>query len=181
MGIKIAIGFLGFLYVLYILLKVEHVVFKISEAIGWTSFWKQTFAKFLVITIITSLFVYCTNQSLMFHVILHKPLLWIFIIFIYTLLSVYPQELIYRTFYFKRYQKFFKNRKLLIISNAFVFSLAHIFFRNYLVWVLTLLGGFLFAMTYYKTQSTLLVSIEHALYGCGLFTLGMGEMLGFPT
>jgi len=27
----------------------------------------------------------------------------------------------------------------------------------------------------------LLVSIEHAIYGCWLFTVGMGSMLGFPS
>jgi membrane protease YdiL (CAAX protease family) len=94
---------------------------------------------------------------------------------------VYPQELIYRTFYFQRYSKLFNNNSLFIFINAIVFSLAHIFFRNTLVIVLTFLGGLLFALTYSKTQSTLLVSIEHAVYGCWLFTVGMGEMLGFPA
>ena len=47
--------------------------------------------------------------------------------------------------------------------------------------VLTFLGGLIFAITYYKTKSTLLVSIEHAIYGCWLFTVGMGDMLGFPS
>jgi membrane protease YdiL (CAAX protease family) len=59
--------------------------------------------------------------------------------------------------------------------------LAHLFFKNTLVIVLTFLGGILFAITYHKTNSTLLVSIEHAIYGCWLFTVGMGSMLGFPT
>jgi membrane protease YdiL (CAAX protease family) len=62
-----------------------------------------------------------------------------------------------------------------------LFSWAHIFFKNSLVMILTFLGGILFAITFKKTQSTLLVSIEHAVYGCWLFTVGMGSMLGFPT
>jgi membrane protease YdiL (CAAX protease family) len=45
----------------------------------------------------------------------------------------------------------------------------------------TFIGGILFAYTYQKTKSTLLVSIEHAIYGCWLFTVGMGTMLGFPS
>src|SRR5690606_37459226 len=87
-GIKITIGFLGFLYVLYVLLKVEKIVFKMSEHIDWKSFWKQTFVKFFVIAAITTLFVYYTNKSLMFHVIINKPLFWIFILIIYTIFSV---------------------------------------------------------------------------------------------
>ena len=95
--------------------------------------------------------------------------------------SVYPQELIYRAFFFQRYKNLFSNDKLFIFVNAVIFSLAHLFFKNTLVIVLTFLGGLLFAITFNKTKSTLLVSIEHAIYGCWLFTVGMGNMLGFPS
>jgi membrane protease YdiL (CAAX protease family) len=55
------------------------------------------------------------------------------------------------------------------------------FLKNSLVMLLTFLGGILFAITFHKTRSTLLVSIEHAIYGIWLFTVGMGEMLAFPS
>jgi membrane protease YdiL (CAAX protease family) len=107
--------------------------------------------------------------------------MWLMLLFIYSFFSVYPQELIYRTFYFERYKDLFSNEKLFIFVNAVVFSLAHLFFRKPLVIILTFVGGILFALTFYKTKSTLLVSIEHAIYGCWLFTVGMGSMLGFPS
>ncbi len=179
--IKMIIGSVGFLYIVYVLLKIEKLKFKVSSHLNWKPFWKQTFVKFIGIAIIATLFVWFTNKEVLFNVILEKPKLWIFILFIYIFFSVYPQELIYRTFYFQRYSKLFNNNSLFIFINAIVFSLAHIFFRNTLVIVLTFLGGLLFALTYSKTQSTLLVSIEHAVYGCWLFTVGMGEMLGFPA
>ncbi|WP_296343901.1 CPBP family intramembrane glutamic endopeptidase [Winogradskyella sp.] len=94
---------------------------------------------------------------------------------------VYPQELIYRTFFFRGCQQLFKNEKLFILINAALFSLAHIFFKNTLVSLLTFLGVILFALTFQKTKSTLLVSIKHSVYGCCLFTVGMGDMLGFPS
>jgi membrane protease YdiL (CAAX protease family) len=103
------------------------------------------------------------------------------ILIFYTFFSVYPQELIYRTFFFQRYQSLLKNESLFILINAVVFSLAHIFFKNTLVLFSTFIGGIIFAYTYKKTKSTLLVSIEHAIYGCWLFTVGMGNMLGFPS
>ena len=111
----------------------------------------------------------------------NKPILWILILFFYSLFSVYPQELLYRTFFFDRYKNLFKNELLFIIINAFLFSLAHLFFKNGLVLIITFIGGIIFAFTYKKTQSTVLVSIEHAIYGCWLFTVGMGEILGFPS
>ena len=178
---KAVIAFFGFLYVIYILLKVERAGFKISKHINWKSFWKTTAIKFVLISLITTAFLYVTDKELLFSVVLNKPLLWLLILVFYSLFSVYPQEIIYRTFYFKRYSALFKNEKLFIFVNALVFSLAHLFFKSSLVIVLTFLGGLLFALTYLKTKSILLVSIEHAIYGCWLFTVGMGSMLGFPN
>ena len=179
--IKMAIGAIGFAYIIFMLLKVEKNKFKISAHLKWKQFWNQTFLKFVLIAIITTLFVWFTDGDNLFVVLLNKPILWIFILFVYSLLSVYPQELIYRTFYFQRYKALFSNEKLFIFTNAVVFSLGHIFFKNPLVIILTFFGGLLFAFTYNKTKSTLLVSIEHAIYGCWLFTVGMGSMLGFPS
>jgi membrane protease YdiL (CAAX protease family) len=179
--IKLGMGFMGFLYIIYILLVVEKEKLKITPNLNWILFWKQTIIKLIVIAFITGAFVYLTDRESLFNVILNKPKLWIFILFVYSMFSVYPQELIFRTFFFKRYRTLFINTNFLIFINAIVFSLAHLFFKNTLVIVLTFLGGILFAITYHKTNSTLLVSIEHAIYGCWLFTVGMGSMLGFPT
>jgi len=178
---KMAIGLIGFAYVVYVLLQVENNKFKISENLKWVAFWKQTFVKFLSMALLTILFVYFTNKAILFHYVINKPLLWLFFIIVYAFLSVYPQELVYRTFYFQRYKGLFKNNQIFVFINAVAFSLGHIFFKNGLVIVLTFLGGLLFAITYNKTQSTLLVSIEHAIYGSWLFTVGMGSMLGFPN
>ncbi|GAA4945879.1 hypothetical protein GCM10023314_18940 [Algibacter agarivorans] len=179
--IKLVIGGIGFLYVVYVLLKVENEKLKIAPNLNWKLFWKETFVKGVVIVILTTLFVWITDKETLFNVLLNKPKLWVFILFLYSLFSVYPQELIFRTFYFKRYHNLFKNKGFLVFLNAIVFALGHLFFKNSLVIILTFLGGLLFAFTYNKTQSTLLVSIEHAIYGCWLFTVGMGVMLGFPT
>ena len=179
--IKFIIGFLGFLYVVYVLLRVEKNSFKLSSTINWRGFWKATLLKFLFIAFITFLYVWFTDKSQLFIVVRTKLLLWIVILFVYSFLSVYPQELLYRTFFFQRYRSLLSNEKLFIFMNAIFFSLGHLFFKNTLVIVLTFLGGLLFAFTFNKTKSTLLVSIEHAIYGCWLFSVGMGSMLGFPS
>ena len=179
--IKLAIGLFGFSYIIFVLLKVEKKKFNMYQGLDWKSFWKQTLVKFLVIIVFTILFVWFNNKESLFNVMLNKPTLWIFILFVYSVFSVYPQEIIYRTFFFKRYHSLFKNDTLLVIVNALLFSLAHFLFRSTLVLILTFLGGLIFALTFKKTQSTLLVSIEHANYGCWLFTVGMGDILGFPA
>tara|TARA_R110002126_G_scaffold76753_3_gene191513 strand:+ start:7176 stop:7802 length:627 start_codon:yes stop_codon:yes gene_type:complete len=179
--VKLGVGFFGFIYVIYVLLKIENQKFEISKYLDWKFFWKSTIIKLVLIAIITIGFVWITDSASLFSVMLNKPIKWLVLLFVYSFFSVYPQELIYRTFFFKRYAGLFKNEGLLIFVNAIFFSLAHLFFGSVLVLVLTFLGGLLFAYTYKKTQSTLLVSIEHAIYGCWLFTVGMGEMLGFPV
>ncbi|MEW4925731.1 CPBP family glutamic-type intramembrane protease [Algibacter sp. 2305UL17-15] len=179
--LKLGIGFLGFIYVVYILLKVEQEKFKIASNLNWKLFWKTTVAKFLVIAIVSIIFVWITNRDALFYVLLDKPLKWAVLLFVYSVFSVYPQELIYRTFFFKRYGNIFKIKHLLIFVNAILFALAHLFFKQTLVLIIAFIGGIIFAITYQNTKSTLLVSIEHAIYGCWLFTVGMGEMLGFPS
>ena len=179
--LKLIISAFGFGYIIYILLKVEKIKFKINKEINWKNFWKKAVINLIVIIIVTIFFVWYSDKENLFVVVLNKPLLWILILCFYSIFSVYPQELIYRTFFFKRYKSLIKSNLLFILMNAFMFSLAHLLFKNTLVLFLTFIGGILFALTYNKTKSTFLVSVEHAIYGCWLFTVGMGSMLGFPS
>ncbi len=176
-GISILIAFI---YLLYVLFKKTPVRFKVKKDIQWMSFWKTTGIKLIGIAVITSIYVYIMDASALFCVPRNTPQLWVTILFVYTFLSVWPQEIIYRTFFFARYGSFFKNKNVLIFINAIIFSMAHLFLRNTLVTILTFIGGLLFAYTFAKTKSTTLVSIEHAIYGNWLFTVGMGQMLAFP-
>ncbi len=171
---------IGFLYVFFVLFKIEKMPFQLPKNLDLKSFFKRTFILFIGIAIITTLYVYFVDANKLFCVPLNKPKLWIIILLVYSFLSVWPQEIIYRTFFYTRYAHLFSSEKLLVFVNAIIFSLAHLFFRNTLVIVLTFVGGLLFGMTYLKTKSTLLVSIEHAIYGNWLFTVGMGAMLAFP-
>tara|TARA_B110000046_G_scaffold186037_1_gene231686 strand:- start:7736 stop:8362 length:627 start_codon:yes stop_codon:yes gene_type:complete len=179
--LKLVIGVLSFSYIIYVLFKIEKIKIEIKKNINWKAFWKSTIIKLFIIMFITSLFVWFTDAKNLFTVMLNKPKLWVLILLFYSFFSVYPQELLYRTFFFQRYEELFKNKKLFILINALLFSLAHLFFKNTLVLLLTFIGGFLFAITFKKTKSTVLVSIEHSFYGCWLFTIGMGNMLGFPS
>jgi uncharacterized protein len=43
--------------------------------------------------------------------------------------------------------------------------------------ILTFLGGVLFGLRYWQTESLLVSSFEHALYGCAIFTIGAGSSL----
>lgn len=104
-----------------------------------------------------------------------NPLIWAMVMILYPLLSVYPQEIIYRAFFFERYRRLFPNTWSAVIANAAAFGLIHIIFQNPLAVVLTIVGGVFFAETYARTRSLRLVWFEHALYGCLIFTIGLGQ------
>ncbi len=178
--IKGSLLLIGFIYVLYILVKVEGISFKIKKEIDWKAFKKRLVITGVVVIAVTTCYVWFTDAAALFYVPRTNLPLFVMILLVYTFLSVWPQEIIYRTFFFKRYEELFRSKSLFIFVNAILFSLAHLFFRNTLVIVLTFIGGLIFGFTYLKFRSTALVSIEHALYGNWLFTVGMGQMLAFP-
>jgi len=88
---------------------------------------------------------------------------------------VYPQGLLYRAFFFERYQTLFPGKWEMIVASAVAFAFMHIIFRNSLAVALTFAGGLLFAVRYAETGSLATSSFEHALYGCWLFTVGLGQ------
>lgn len=119
--------------------------------------------------------VYLCARGLMFNLVRAHPLLWALIMLLYPVLSVYPQGVIYRAFLMRRYQPLFGSDWGLILASAVAFSLMHLIFRNPIALILTFVGGLLFAWRYRQTGSLVVSSFEHALYGCFLFTLGLGR------
>jgi membrane protease YdiL (CAAX protease family) len=109
------------------------------------------------------------------------PRVWAFIMVGYPLISVYPQGLIYRAFFFHRYRPLVESFDplvrswLMIVVSAATFALMHILFHNWIAVALTFPGGILFALRYCNTRSLAVSSLEHALYGCFLFTVGLGQ------
>jgi len=147
-------------------------------------FWNQAEVKknlktillyFTFISILISLSIYLFMPEQLFSLLKKNPILWLLIIIFYPLLSVYPQELLYRVFFFHRYDKIFKTQQALIWSSTFLFAYMHIIFHNFIAVLLTLGGGFIFASLYAKTKSIATVSLAHTLYGNLIFTIGLGE------
>jgi hypothetical protein len=105
-----------------------------------------------------------------------RPALWVAIVALYPVLSVYPQEVMYRTFFFHRYSGILGRPRTRVLVNAALFGWAHVIVHNTVAMLLTAVGGVLFALTYQRSRSTLLVAVEHALYGGFVFTVGIGGM-----
>lgn len=135
---------------------------------------KQVLVRFAIFALLISFFTYYYHEKRLFNFILENPKLYFMIIVLYPLLSVIPQELIYRRFFTFRYQKYF-SLWAYILLNATIFAFAHILFVNFIAIAFTFFGGILFTTTYLKKKSFSLVCLEHSLYGNLLFTIGLGD------
>lgn len=136
--------------------------------------YKGMLKQFTIIATVMIVLIYFFIPDHLFSLIKKDTLLWALIVILYPLISVYPQELLYRTFFFHRYKILFNKKWQIITANALLFGYMHIIFENWVAVVLTILGGFLFATIYERTHSTLFVSLTHALYGVLVFTIGLG-------
>jgi membrane protease YdiL (CAAX protease family) len=105
------------------------------------------------------------------------PWLWLAVLVFYPLVSVYPQEVVFRAFVFERYRPLFGSGWGMVAASAVAFGFVHLIYGNVVAVALTLVGGLLFARHYQRTRSLLVTSIEHALYGQLAFTIGLGTYL----
>lgn len=114
------------------------------------------------------------EQIAPFRLLLDNPVLLLVICLLYPIFSVYPQEIILRTWFFHRYSRLLTNTPLLLTVNALTFAWVHVIFQNVWAVVLCIPAGFLFGYTYLKTKSTLASGVEHAIVGNLMWTAGLG-------
>jgi membrane protease YdiL (CAAX protease family) len=112
---------------------------------------------------------------LLFTFVKRAPAFWALVMVLYPVLSVYPQELIFRAYFFERYRPLFGAGWGMIAASALAFGFVHIAFGNWISVVLSTIGGFLFALTYQQSGSLILACIEHAIFGNFIFTIGLGQ------
>ncbi|MEN7550983.1 CPBP family intramembrane glutamic endopeptidase [Rapidithrix thailandica] len=143
-------------------------------------YWRVHLLRYLLFVVLTTVAVRVYEPSSLFDFPAHNPNMWLLTILLYPLWSVFPQEVIYRAFFFHRYKELFQKPWALLLMNALLFSFSHIIFNNLLCLVMTFFGSIIFAWTYLKSKSVLAVSIEHALYGNYIFTVGLGKYFFLP-
>ncbi|MCC2615886.1 CPBP family intramembrane metalloprotease [Aestuariibacter halophilus] len=102
---------------------------------------------------------------------------WLMTLLLYPIISVLPQEIIFRTYFFHRYKHILPDKRLRLLISTLSFALVHGVYGNSVAMLLSLLGGVLFGYRYLQTRSTLMVVIEHSVWGSFLFTVGFGVYL----
>lgn len=115
-----------------------------------------------------------TAPGMMFYYPAQKTWLYVIIIILYPFVSVIPQEIVFRAFFYYRYKDLTNSRLLLVTLNSLLFGFAHIIYGNWIAPVSAFLISFFLSHTYQKSNSVKEVSIEHFLYGAMVYTIGLG-------
>lgn len=129
---------------------------------------------------LVALLVWLRNPDQLFAFPTQRPFLWMVVMVLYPILSALPQEFIFRTYFFHRYSDLFSPVKATLLASALAFAFLHIVYDNWWAIGLGFAGGLLFGSTYNRTQSLFWVTVEHAIYGCLVFTLGLGHYFYEP-
>jgi hypothetical protein len=104
-----------------------------------------------------------------------RPAAWALGLLLYPLLSAWPQEVLYRAFFFRRYAVLFPGRTTMVTASALAFAVLHLVYPNLVAPLLSLPAGLLLARRFRPGDGLAPVWLEHGLYGLLLFTLGLGQ------
>jgi membrane protease YdiL (CAAX protease family) len=169
------------------------VVLLIVASVAWLVLRRQTFdcrrlwrptradlsrigfilVRWAVLTVLLAAAVAWFLPERLFHLPRAATASWLQLLLLYPVVSVLPQEVLYRAFFFERYRALFGEGHALVLANAGVFAVLHLVFANAIAVVLTFIGGLLFARTYRESGRLPLVVFEHALYGWSVFSVGL--------
>lgn len=147
---------------------------RLWNGIGPFAGWKTAALRFLLAApFIIMLTLYLAPDRL-FLFPLQRPLFWLVVMILYPILSVIPQELVFRSFFFTRYKPLFPTPVLMIAASALAFGFMHAIFHNLVSPALSLIGGRMFAASFNQHRALKWAALEHAAYGCFVFTAGIG-------
>ena len=103
------------------------------------------------------------------------PWIYLAMCMFYPVFSAFGQEVIYRTYLFRRYGSLFQKPWLVVMASGITFSFLHIVYYNPVSMILTLIGGIYFARVYQQTGSVLFTSVLHGAMGIIIFGVGLGR------
>ncbi|MCF7853719.1 MAG: CPBP family intramembrane metalloprotease [Candidatus Pacebacteria bacterium] len=142
---------------------------------GLKAMWRGILLRSILVAVVVTGLVMWISPNMLFAFPRRKPLVWLVVMILYPPLSAYPQELVYRTFFFHRYRALFRKEWTLVAASAGTYAFMHIVFDNIPAVVLTAAAGVSFCWTFRRSHSLAAVALEHALYGNIVFTIGLGR------
>ena len=163
--------FLVFLLSLYLLKKTPSFSFDFLKK---KTEWKFFFLVSLIFVVSGFVYTIILDSNLLFNLPKNYFFIWVAVILIYPILSVIPQEIIFRVLFFERYSCLFKNQFLYLILNSIIFAYIHLVFQNFHAFFITLITSPIFAYAYLN-KSFKTCFLTHTVGGQLVFTYGLGE------
>ncbi|MBD1581656.1 CPBP family intramembrane glutamic endopeptidase [Pseudoalteromonas sp. S16_S37] len=151
--------------------------FRLTSLGQFSTIKRRLFTTFFVGALFSAMLYGLFNQENWFALPLNSTTQWLYLLIAYPILSVLPQELIFRSYFFHRYKRILPKKSTRIVLSAAVFALAHCVYDNWVAIALSFAGGLLFSYTYAHSRSLMVCVLEHSLWGLWIFTLGMGQYL----
>ena len=133
-----------------------------------------------LLSIVIFTYAYIFEQDNFLTLFKNSTQIWVMVMIAYPILSVVPQEIIYRFFFFKRYASLFPNQKVMIVFNAILFSFGHIIFLNIQALLLSFFSSILFSRVFFS-RGLLVCILIHSLAGQIVFTSGLGKFFYHGT
>lgn len=152
--------------------------FRWKELVSW-SIPRKVLITNAVIVLLSALlmlsYVYFFDRENLFN--LPRAHIWIYLAMclFYPVFSAFGQEIIYRTFLYRRYGRIFTRGWIFVLVSAITFSFMHIVYYDPVSMILTFIGGLYFAGVYQQTRSVLFTSVLHGIFGIMFFGVGLGQ------
>ena len=168
---------LPFLLLIFFLLRFR-TGFHFGELLYWqiskTMLWKN-----LVILIATAViiigFVWIYSPEELFNLPKANVGLWLGLCAFYPPVSGFAQEVIFRTFIYRRYKSIFRHSHNYKLASAASFSFAHILYYHPISMIFSFALGIYLADQYLRTGSVLFTAVLHGILGIMAFSFGLGE------
>lgn len=171
------LGIVGIVCLAVLLVDKQFKRFRLWHWQDFVPHLRTTLKMFIPWACLLAAVVYLLKPELFLQWPLQEPELWMLTLLIYPIVSVIPQEIIFRTFFFHRYKQILPSKMARWGLSTFVFGLVHLVYGNWVAMVLSWVGGALFGYRYMQTRSTPVVVVEHAIWGSFIFTVGLGSYL----
>ncbi|NLK67489.1 MAG: CPBP family intramembrane metalloprotease [Campylobacteraceae bacterium] len=161
----------GAIYALFHLARVKYKLFVKFNLDGL----KFIVKRFIFFAVLLTLFTLVFSRETLFMLPKTHFKIWVLVMILYPLFSAFFQEILFRAFFTLRYKFLFKNELSFVLINALIFGAVHLLYGNFIAVIFSFFGGLMFMKTYLKSGSVVLSTIEHALYGNFIFTIGLGR------
>ena len=147
---------------------------------GW---WHGPVVRAGALALAAGAYVLTCQPETAFRLLTDRPLFWLLIMILYPLLSVLPQEILFRVCLTDILSTAcwgkLHSPLIPILGSALLFGWAHIIYAGYVALISTCLAGLALAWNYHRNReqpgAMWPLFLEHGLYGQIIFTTGLGH------